>query len=99
MAEFQLVTYKDEKSGLQFEVMAKPEATLAWRKAGCNGDALALLEVDHIYSNQSMAQKAADDELEKAFGSAEAAVCARVILEKGDIQYTAAEREALGITA
>eukprot|EP00011_Vannellida_sp_DIVA3-517-6-12_P002453 CAMPEP_0114611722 /NCGR_PEP_ID=MMETSP0168-20121206/4262_1 /TAXON_ID=95228 ORGANISM="Vannella sp., Strain DIVA3 517/6/12" /NCGR_SAMPLE_ID=MMETSP0168 /ASSEMBLY_ACC=CAM_ASM_000044 /LENGTH=96 /DNA_ID=CAMNT_0001822703 /DNA_START=120 /DNA_END=410 /DNA_ORIENTATION=+ len=93
---FQLVVYKDGDN--QFEVMAETGETLPWRKAGCKGSVNHLLALDTIFTDQSRALKASDDELQKAFGTSETMECAKIILEKGDIQYTAAERKKLGIT-
>jgi len=87
---FQVVKYKDGKSS--FELMTKPGTALKWRE----GKMVNLSDVlfsEEIYSDQSKGDRANEADLERAFKTSNVSDIAKVILEKGDLQLSTAERK------
>lgn len=85
----QIIRYSVAKH--TFEVLAKPGMPLKFRKDLCGYDKVLL--TDDVFTNAKKGQRASRADLEKAFGTSVEADCARIIVEKGDIQLTTAERK------
>ncbi|ELR22518.1 rRNA metabolism protein, SBDS family [Acanthamoeba castellanii str. Neff] len=86
---YQVVRYKAGDTGT-FEVLTKKGAALQFRegKLGFSN----VLFADEIYTNHSKGERAKEADLLKAFGTSNIEDCAKVVVEKGELQLTAAER-------
>lgn len=87
---FQLVRLKKGKHN--FEVMVKPGTVMPYRKAEIAFDNVIVLE--EIFKNQAKAEKASSADLVAGFETDNVRQCIEAILQKGDVQLTAAERKA-----
>eukprot|EP01088_Endostelium_zonatum_P001654 TRINITY_DN11997_c0_g1_i1.p1 TRINITY_DN11997_c0_g1~~TRINITY_DN11997_c0_g1_i1.p1 ORF type:complete len:290 (+),score=78.44 TRINITY_DN11997_c0_g1_i1:71-871(+) len=88
---FQVVRYKDGKS--TFEIMCKNGTALKFRE----GDLKSVNDVlfsDEIFSDQSKGERAPEDQLRATFSTTNVSEVAKIILEKGDLQLSTAERKA-----
>jgi len=88
-ASYQLVRLKVDKNN--FEVLTKKGAALQYREGRLGFS--NVLFADEIYTNQSKAQRANDADLLKAFGTTVIEQCAKVIVDKGELQLSTAERK------
>jgi len=88
---FQVVKYKDGKNN--FELMCKPGAALKFREGNLKSVNDVLFS-DEIYSDQGKAERASEDSIRSAFGTTNVNEVASVILEKGELQLSTAERKA-----
>ena len=88
MSQTQLVRYRHGK--LTFEVMTNLGSVQKYRdqKLGLDN----VLQADVVWTNQSKGERAKGSELKEAFNTEDTMECIRVILAKGEIQLTAAER-------
>eukprot|EP00211_Chloroparvula_japonica_P016761 CAMPEP_0119118982 /NCGR_PEP_ID=MMETSP1310-20130426/680_1 /TAXON_ID=464262 /ORGANISM="Genus nov. species nov., Strain RCC2339" /LENGTH=270 /DNA_ID=CAMNT_0007108391 /DNA_START=81 /DNA_END=893 /DNA_ORIENTATION=+ len=87
---YQIVRLKKGKTN--FEIMAAPGSVQKFRKNEVS--IKDVLVMDLIFTNQSKGDKASDDQLERAFETADVKEVAKTICMKGDLQLTAAERQA-----
>lgn len=87
---FQVVRYKVEEVGVTFEILTKKGAALQFRegKLGFSN----VLFADEIFSNHAKGERAKESDLTAAFGTTNVEDCAKVILQKGELQISAAER-------
>lgn len=88
MSQTQLVRYKHGKN--TFEVMTNVGSVQKYRdqKLGLDN----VLQADVVWTNQSKGERAKGAELKESFNTEDIMECIRVILAKGEIQLTAAER-------
>jgi ribosome maturation protein SDO1 len=86
---FQLVKYKADKN-TTFELMTKKGTVLQYQegKLGLS----SVLFADEIFTDQARGLRANEADLIKYFNTTNVEECAKVILEKGELQLTAAER-------
>jgi ribosome maturation protein SDO1 len=87
--EFQLVRYKH--GGHTFEVLTKPGTVLKYRKGLLGWD--NVLVSDEVFKTASKAEKASAADLKEAFGQEDLQATLKTIVEKGELQLTAAERK------
>ena len=94
----QIVRYKHGK--LHFEVLTKPGAVLKFRNGNLGWD--NVLASDTVFKNSQKAEKPSGAELayghfvnspSEAFGTENEEECAKIIVDKGELQLSAAERK------
>ena len=83
-----------ESSGHKFEILIDPEAAQAFREIGEIDwdDALA---TEGVWSDSAKGEHAGDEAVQEVFGTLELEAVCTAILERGDIQLTAAQRKEL----
>ena len=83
-----------ESGGHKFEILIDPEAAQAFRENGEIDwdDALA---TDGVWSDSAKGEHAGDEAVQEVFGTLELEAVCTAILERGDIQLTAAQRKEL----
>lgn len=89
MAQSQLVRYKTGK--YNFEVMTNVGSALKYRKQELGLD--NVIQADIIFKNQSKSERANLADLRDAFKTEDLMECIKQIIQKGEIQLTAAERK------
>jgi ribosome maturation protein SDO1 len=90
MADIQIVKYKHGK--VSFEVLTKPGTVLKFRK-GQIGSLDNVLVSDDVWTDHRKGTRASKDELIAAFKTDVAATITKLIVEKGDLELSAAERK------
>eukprot|EP01095_Lingulamoeba_sp_RSL-Kostka_P010206 TRINITY_DN3635_c1_g1_i1.p1 TRINITY_DN3635_c1_g1~~TRINITY_DN3635_c1_g1_i1.p1 ORF type:complete len:260 (+),score=83.05 TRINITY_DN3635_c1_g1_i1:75-854(+) len=88
---YQLVRYKVNRNN--FEVMVNPGAVMKYRKKTIT-DIQEVIYSDVIYKNQSKAEQASEADLSQGFETEDVMACIEIILQKGEVQLTSAERKA-----
>lgn len=81
--------------GNRFELIVNPELALK-HKMGLLDESITIneiLEVDEIFQNASKGERAADEILEHCFETTELMVIAEKILQKGELNLTAEQRQ------
>jgi ribosome maturation protein SDO1 len=83
-----------ESGGHKFEILIDPEAAQAFRESGEIDwdDALA---TEGVWSDSAKGEHAGDEAVQEVFGTLELEAVCTAILERGDIQLTAAQRKEL----
>ena len=83
-----------ESGGHKFEILIDPEAAQEFRENGEIDwdDALA---TEGVWSDSAKGDRASDDAMQETFGTLVLEAVCTAILERGDIQLTAAQRKAL----
>ncbi len=83
-----------ESGGQKFEILIDPEAAQAFRESGEIDwdDALA---AEGVWSDSAKGEHASDEAVQEVFGTLELEAVCTAILERGDIQLTAAQRKEL----
>ncbi len=83
-----------ESGGHKFEILIDPEAAQAFRESGEIDwdDALA---AEGVWSDSANGEHAGDEAVQEVFGTLELEAVCTAILERGDIQLTAAQRKEL----
>ena len=76
-----------KKHGVRFEIACYKNTAGAWRD-GFEKDIDNVLQTTQIYNNVSKGVFAKEEDLLKAFGSADEKVVARLILETGEVQVS-----------
>jgi ribosome maturation protein SDO1 len=90
--EYQLVRHKH--AGITFEVMTKPGTLLKWRAGEIpKADIDAVLFTDVLFKSAHTGDRHPDADIERAFGSDALRPALTTVLEKGELQLTAAERK------
>ncbi|HIG63864.1 MAG: ribosome assembly factor SBDS [Methanobacteriota archaeon] len=81
-----------ESGGHKFEILIDPEAAQAFRESGEIDwdDALA---AEGVWSDSAKGEHAGDEAVQEVFGTLELEAVCTAILERGDIQLTAAQRK------
>jgi ribosome maturation protein SDO1 len=80
--------------GEHFEILVKPEPALSYR-VGKTTSISEILITDTIFTDASKGLKAAEEKLQKAFGTTDPIKIASVILKKGTLQLTTEQRRRL----
>jgi len=81
------------KAGKRFELACYPNKVLDWRRK-TETDIDEVLQAKMVFTNVSKGAFAASKDLLAAFGTDDHDQCALIILEKGEVQVTAKERQA-----
>ena len=79
------------RGSLKFEILVKPDPALAYR-TGKKVSVSSVLVSEDIYSDSGRGTRASSENLEKAFGTADVAAAAEMILKKGILNLTTAQR-------
>ena len=77
--------------GQKFEILVKPDQALEF-KLGKRTDITSVLISEDIYTDSSKGNKPSDDMLTKAFKTNDTTKIAEIILKKGDLNLTTAQR-------
>jgi ribosome maturation protein SDO1 len=85
----QLVRMKKGKK--HFEVATQPGSVLKFRAGSLGFEHVLAAEL--VFTNYAKGERASESDLQEAFASADQVVCARAIVEKGELQVSAAERK------
>merc|ERR1719480_550940 len=85
----QVVRFKEGK--MVFEILTKTDAVLAFQdgRLGWND----VLITDAIFTNSSKGDLAKDADLQAVFGTDDPVAVAKIIVEKGKLQLTSAQRK------
>ncbi len=78
--------------GTTFEVLVDPDGALALKR-GDDVKIEDILAVEDVFENASRGDRSAEEDLQKAFGTTDAAEIAKVIINKGEISLTAEQRK------
>lgn len=89
MASSQIVRYKHGKT--VFEVMTRPGSVLKYRDGKLGWD--NVLVADEVFTNSKKGDRAKASELKAAFGTDQSGECAKIVVERGELQLSAAERK------
>eukprot|EP01122_Echinamoeba_exundans_P016170 TRINITY_DN8111_c0_g1_i1.p2 TRINITY_DN8111_c0_g1~~TRINITY_DN8111_c0_g1_i1.p2 ORF type:complete len:266 (+),score=84.42 TRINITY_DN8111_c0_g1_i1:30-800(+) len=89
MAEFQIVKCKVGKT--TFEVITKPGSALKYKKGQLGFD--NVLMSDEVFTDYKKGQRPSAEELNAAFGTSVPKDAAKAVVDKGDVEMTAAERK------
>ena len=81
-----------KRGGKRFEIAAYPNQVQAWR-SGVETDLSEVLQTDRVYTNVSHGKFAKKQDLLKSFGTDNEEEVCKMVLEKGEIQISAAERQ------
>ena len=82
-----------EKGGSRYEILVDPNLVDIWKEDNSSVEFGELLAIEEIWSDARAGERPTGDALEKAFGTTEIIACARIILDKGGIQLTTAQRK------
>jgi ribosome maturation protein SDO1 len=80
--------------GEHFEILVKPETALSYR-VGKTTSISEILVTDTIFTDAGKGLKAAEEKLQKAFGTTDPIKIASIILKKGTLQLTTEQRRQL----
>lgn len=86
------VTARLKSHGAHFEILVEPHMALSLRK-GEDVDIMEMLAVDDIFENASQGDRAAEEDIIKAFGTTDLEEIARKIITDGDLQVTSEQRK------
>lgn len=85
-----------DSHGEHFEVVVNPDEALLFRKtAGKNPDIRECVRSEHVFADAKKGQLAAEDALEKVFGTTRPLEIARRLILEGEIQLSAEHRAQL----
>ena len=82
-----------EKGGSRYEILVDPDLVENWKEDDQSVEIGDLLAIEEVWSDARAGERPTGEALEKAFGTTEIIVCARIILERGGIQLTTAQRK------
>lgn len=86
------VVARCKSHGAHFEVLVDPDAALALKR-GENIGIDNVLAVEDVFEDASQGERAAEDDLRKAFGTTDIHSAAREIILKGELQLTSEQRK------
>ena len=89
MADYTLVRYAHESD--RFEILVKPDPALEYR-TGKKVPVSTVLVSEEVYTDSGRGTRASEESLVKAFGTADPASAAAMILEKGVLNLTTEQR-------
>ena len=82
-----------EKGGSRYEILVDPDLVESWKEDNDSVELGELLAIEEVWSDARAGERPTGESLEKTFGTTEILECARIILERGGIQLTAAQRK------
>ena len=83
-----------EKGGKRYEALVDPDLVEEWRDDSSRIDLDEFMAMDEIFHDASAGERPTEDALMKAFQTLDVTTILNVILEKGSIQLTTAQRKA-----
>ena len=87
------VTARLETHGERFEVLVDPDAALAMKRGEFEGELEDIIAARDVFENASRGDRPAEEDLEEVFGTTEPMEIIPEIIERGEIQITAEQRE------
>ena len=82
-----------EKGGSRYEILVDPDLVESWKEDNDSVELGELLAIEEVWSDARAGERPTGESLEKTFGTTEILECARIILERGGIQLTTAQRK------
>ena len=82
-----------EKGGSRYEILVDPDLVENWKEDQESVELGELLAIEEVWSDARAGERPTGEALEKAFGTTEILACAKIILVKGGIQLTTAQRK------
>ena len=82
-----------EKGGSRYEILVDPDLVEMWKEDNESVEIDNLLAIEEVWSDAKSGERPTGEALERTFGTSEISTCARIILEKGSIQLTTAQRK------
>ena len=83
-----------EKGGKRYEALVDPDLVEEWRDDSSRIDLDEFMAMDEIFHDATAGERPTEDALMKAFQTLDVTTILNVILEKGSIQLTTAQRKA-----
>ena len=83
-----------EKGGKRYEALGDPDLVEEWRDDSSHIDLDEFMAMDEIFHDARAGERPTEDALMKAFQTLDVTTILNVILEKGSIQLTTAQRKA-----
>jgi len=87
------VTARLETHGERFEVLVDPDAALEMKRGEFEGDLEDVIAARDVFENASRGDRPAEEDLEEVFGTTEPLDIIPEVIERGEIQITAEQRE------
>ncbi|WP_433624493.1 ribosome assembly factor SBDS [Halomicrococcus sp. NG-SE-24] len=87
------VTARLESHGERFEVLVDPDAALAIKRGEFEGELEDVIAAEDVFENASRGDRPAESDLEEVFGTTEPLEIIPQVIEEGEIQITAEQRE------
>jgi len=87
------VTARLETHGERFEVLVDPDAALAMKRGEFEGELEDVIAARDVFENASRGDRPAEEDLEEVFGTTEPMDIIPEVIERGEIQITAQQRE------
>lgn len=87
------VTARLESHGTRFEVLVDPDAALAIKRGEFDGDLEDVIAAEDIFENASRGDRPAESDLEDVFGTTDPLEIIPEVIERGEIQITAEQRQ------
>ncbi|HII34691.1 MAG TPA: ribosome assembly factor SBDS [Candidatus Thalassarchaeaceae archaeon] len=82
-----------EKGGSRYEILVDPDLVDNWKEDPSSVDFDELLAVNEVWTDSRNGERPTSDALETVFGSNDLRHCVEIILRKGSIQLTTAQRK------
>ena len=87
------VTARLETHGERFEVLVDPDAALEMRRDEFEGELEDVIAARDVFENASRGDRPAEEDLEEVFGTTEPLDIIPAVIEDGEIQITAEQRD------
>ena len=82
-----------ERGGSRYEILVDPDLVDIWKEDYNSVELGDLLAIEEIWSDARAGERPTGEALENAFGTTDIIACARIILDKGGMQLTTAQRK------
>jgi ribosome maturation protein SDO1 len=87
------VTARLETHGERFEVLVDPDAALEMKRGEFEGELEDVIAARDVFENASRGDRPAEEDLEEVFGTTDPMEIIPKVIERGEIQITAEQRE------
>ena len=87
------VTARLETHGERFEVLVDPDAALEMKRGEFEGELEDVIAARDVFENASRGDRPAEEDLEEVFGTTDPLEIIPEVIERGEIQITAEQRE------
>ncbi len=84
-----------EKGGKRYEILVDPDLVDDWRNNPDSVEIGKLLAIEDVFHDARDGERPTSDSIENTFGSQDIYEITKIILEKGSIQLTTAQRKAM----
>ena len=82
-----------EKGGSRYEILVDPDLVDNWKEDQESVELGELLAIEEVWSDARAGERPTGEAMQKTFGTTNILSCAKIILEKGGIQLTTAQRK------